>query len=308
MKALLTGIGGFSGSHLARFLVEQGVEVHSVGTRLLELPNHTAFDITSTTSADAIETVLHRVQPDYIFHLAGVVRSPNPQDFYRFNTAYAVSLLTALERTGAKTPTLLVGTAAEVGMPTPEQLPIREDMPPNPLEHYGISKLAQTLVGLAAWKRVGIPVVVARPSNIIGVGMPQHFVVQSFASQIARLMRSETMRGEVPPVLKTGNLASSRDFVDVRDLVNIYWDLLRTPAAFGEVVNVCAGVATPIEEIVKKFALLSGLPIVVETDPALYRPVDVPVHYGSTEKLERLLGYKPRTDLDASLKNILENL
>ncbi len=283
---------------MLRFLEAQGIAVHTIGSKALESEHHHVVEI---TNAAEIGAVLQSVRPDCIFHLAGVVRHPDPQVFYRVNTQYAVALLTALETNKLQIPTLLVGTAAEYGQPTPAQLPIREDMPPNPLEHYGISKLAQTLAALAAHKRSGLPIVVARPSNIIGAGMPQHFVVQSFASQIAAMQR-----GEIVSVLKTGNLASSRDFIDVSDMARIYWDLLQTPKAFGEVVNVCAGVATPIAAIVGTLTKLSGLDITVETDPALMRPVDVPVHYGSVEKLLLLLGYAPQTDLEASLEAILK--
>jgi GDP-4-dehydro-6-deoxy-D-mannose reductase len=296
-NVLLTGAGGFSGRAMARLLEQEGMTVHSIGAKPLPRQHHHQLDI---TSIEDIASVLREVQPAFVFHLAGVVRSAAVQDFYCVNTQFAVALLAALEQEGFKIPTLLVGTAAEVGQPRPEQLPIREDMPAAPLEHYGISKLAQTHVALAAWKRAGIPVVVARPSNIIGAGMPKHFVVQSFASQIASMMR-----GELPLVLKTGNLNSERDFISIDEVVKAYWQLVNTPAAHGEVVNVCAGVATPIKAIVSKLAHLSGLRIVVETDPALMRPVDVPVHYGSTEKFQHLLGYAPQTNLDEVLGEVL---
>lgn len=298
LNVLLTGAGGFSGRAMAQLLEKEGLIVHSLGAKPLLRQHHHTLDI---TSVEEIAVALRTIKPVFVFHLAGVVRSAAVQDFYTVNTQFAVALLTALEQESLKPATLLVGTAAEVGQPRPEQLPIREDMPAIPLEHYGISKLAQTYAALAVWKRAGIPVVVARPSNIIGAGMPQHFVVQSFASQIAGMIR-----GELPPVLKTGNLNSERDFISVDEVVNAYWRLVNTTAAHGEIVNVCAGVPTPVKTIVSKLAHLSGLRIMVETDPALMRPVDVPVHYGSTEKFQRLLGYVPQTNLDAVLADVLK--
>jgi GDP-4-dehydro-6-deoxy-D-mannose reductase len=336
MKALLTGAGGFSGQAMTRFLAAQGVETYSIGAHALSpsvsprhtpshTPRHTQLDI---TSAEQIESALQAIEPDYVFHLAGVVRSPDPQLFYRVNTAFAVALFSAAESIHKKTakplPILCVGTAAELGQPRPDQLPIREDMPPKPLEHYGISKLTQTHVALAAHARAGLPVVVARPSNIIGAGMPQHFVVQSFATQIAAMMRDEQSNHRQTATqiatqitaprrntLRTGNLASARDFISIGDVVQAYWQLLNTPAAFGELVNVCSGVATPIASIVEQLTSLASaavptLAIDIETDPALVRPVDVLVHYGSTEKFQSLVGVPPaHTPLEAVLEEIL---
>jgi GDP-4-dehydro-6-deoxy-D-mannose reductase len=317
-RALLTGAGGFTGQAMTRFLASKGVEVHSIGAHAApafhapsstapQAHTHTQLDI---TSASQIASALQAIQPDYIFHLAGVVRSPDPQDFYRVNTAFAVALLTALETVAAPSTTsprvLMVGTAAEVGQPRPDQLPIREDMPPNPLEHYGISKLAQTHAARAAHLRTGLHVVVARPSNMIGVGMPQHFVVQSFATQIAAMMRSAAASGRAneatnEAVLRTGNLSSARDFMSVEAACEAFWQLANTPEAAGEVVNVCSGVATPIANIVQILIRQAQqqcpqLHIRVETDPALMRPVDVPVHYGSTEKFHALTQSSSATD------------
>lgn len=301
-KVLLTGAGGFSGKYLREFLVGRGIEVHSMGQRVPQTDAlrryHHLIDITSTSE---INHVLKNFQPDYLIHLAGVVRHTDPQVFYRVNTQYAVAILTALERHEPHIPSLFVGTAAEYGQPRPEDLPLKEDVICKPLDHYGISKYAQTLEVLAAHKRSGLPVVIARPSNIVGAGMPAHFVVQSFASQIAKIRR-----GEQPPILKTGNLQSSRDFISIAEVCKIYWDLIQTPAAYGEVVNVCSGIATPISNLVTRLIELSGLEISVETDPALYRAVDVPIHYGSTEKLRRILGYTPSLLLQETLTEILE--
>lgn len=302
-KVLLTGAGGFSGKYLREFLVERGIEVHSMGQRSPSTDAlrryHHLIDI---TSASEIMHVLHNFQPDYIVHLAGVVRHNDPQVFYRVNTGYAVALLTALEKFDRHIPTLFVGTAAEYGQPEPEELPINEDKSCKPLDHYGISKYAQTLEVLASYQRSGIPVVIVRPSNIIGAGMPAHFVVQSFATQIAKIRR-----GEQEPVLKTGNLQSSRDFISIEEVCKVYWDVLQKPAALGEIFNVCSGIATAISDIVTALTELSGLDIRVETDPALYRPVDVPVHYGSTEKLHNLLGYTPSCSLEKTLEHILKS-
>lgn len=301
MRALITGGGGFCGRHLNLYLRGQGVEVHTLGLRDLKVGEH--HRVRDVRDVGALRGVLARVKPDYVFHLAGVTYAKDPTLYYRVNCEYAAALLSAL-RSAAMTdcPVLLVGTCAEYGMVSRRQLPISEDLPPNPYSHYGISKLAQTFEGLAAGRN-GHPVVMVRPFNVIGPGMSEQLVVQSFAMQIVRIIK-----GEIPPVIKVGNLKTSRDFVDIDDLVRLYWVLVRTPSAYGEVVNICTGRGTLIGDILSKLIELSGVEIEVRVDHSRLKPIDVPEHYGSIRKLERIAGYVPSTPIHISLERILEDL
>jgi GDP-4-dehydro-6-deoxy-D-mannose reductase len=233
-------------------------------------------------------------------HLAGVTNSPIPSQFYLVNTVYAASLLHALEIAGyGDRPVLLVGTAAEYGQITPDQLPVVETLPCNPYNHYGISKLAQTQMGLTLAKQ-GRRIVIARPSNIIGAGMPKNLALASFASQIRAIAT-----GEQPPVIEVGNLSSVRDFVDVDDLVQVYWQLIQTPNAYGDVINVGSGCGMMIGDLLAQLIELSGLTIDVRVDPVRYKPIDVPVHYSSVEKLNALTGTIPTFHPKNVLRKIL---
>ncbi len=301
MKAFITGSGGFSGKHLTRYLKDLGVEVHTLRRGGDPTPFH--HSIEDITDIGTIASILKLIKPDYIFHLAGVSVSPDPILFYRVNTQYAVALLGALEKIGrCNCPVLLVGTSAEYGNVTREHLPIREDLPPRPYNHHGISKLAQTHVGLAA--HAGrYPVVIVRPFNLIGPGMPEHLVIQSFVDQIVK-----AREGKTPQEIHVGNLKSSRDFVDVRDAVKIYWKLINLPSAYGQIVNVCSGKGTVIGDILSKLLKFSGVQARIKIDPSRFRPIDIPIHYGSNEKLRELLGFTPYTDLDETIKNLLQEM
>lgn len=300
MKALVTGAGGFCGRPLCDHLRGRGLEVHTLGTRAAASPRH--HHVADITDVAALTGILRSVRPDYLFHLAGVARSADPALFYRVNVQFAVALLEALHASDRHAcPVLLMGTGAEYGMVTQEQLPIPEDLPPRPCSHYGISKLAQTLEGLAA-AGAGRPVVVVRPFNIIGPGMPDFISLQSFALQIDGIVK-----GKRPPVLLTGNLDSIRDFVDVRDVVKILWELVRNRSSYGEVVNICSGRGTRLADAVAKLIELSGAAVRIEQDAARFQPLDCPAHYGSTTKLKRIIGYVPETNLTETLSIILED-
>lgn len=297
MRTLITGAGGFCGQHLIRYLESQGVEIHTLGTKPASTHH---YYLTDTADVSEIAATIKTVQPQSVFHLAGVASSKNPTLFYQVNGVYAASLLHALETTGYEDcPVLLVGTSAEYGLVSSEQLPIDEKTPTHPYSHYGISKLGQTLMGLAL-SRQGRPLVMVRPFNIIGYGMPEYLAVQSFVQQITRITQGQQL-----PVIKVGNLSSSRDFINVEEVVKIYWQLLQTPAAYGQVINVCSGQGTVVGDLLLELVKLANIDVEIQTEATRLKPVDVPIHYGSVEKLQCLLGYSPTTSLERVLRSIL---
>jgi GDP-4-dehydro-6-deoxy-D-mannose reductase len=298
VKALITGAGGFCGSHLIHRLEADGVEVHSVSTRRIDrIRHHTIADV---TDIEALSAVLHATRPNYVFHLAGVTSAPDPAAFYRVNSAYAASLLAALAVTECcECPVLLVGSSAEYGSVPANELPIEEDQCPHPLSHYGISKLAQTHIGLAA-SRSGCRVVVVRPFNVVGPGMPEHLALQSFATQIRRIGK-----GLSQPVIEVGNLNASRDFVDVRDAVETYWKAIRSKTCHGQVLNVCSGHATRLSDVLSMLLSRAGVEAEIRQDPARIRALEAETHFGSTRKLDALLGAKPRRPLRETLGDVL---
>jgi GDP-4-dehydro-6-deoxy-D-mannose reductase len=297
-RVLITGVNGFCGRHLANYLTAQAVEVYGI-SRVSSSPRE--YRLPEPVSVSTLCPIILVARPHYVFHLAGVTAADEPATFYHVNTAYAANLLRALEKSGYRNcPVLLVGSAAEYGEVTNEQLPITESHTPRPYSHYGISKLAQTQLGLAE-ARSTRPVIIVRPFNIIGAHMPAHLVVQSLALQIADILwrrRSSAVR--------VGNLQSARDFVDVADVVEVYWRLIQAPAAYGEIFNVCSGIPVKISDVLSKMIELVNADIEIEVDPSRFKPVDIPLHYGSPEKLLRFLDCRLNTSLESSLKRILE--
>lgn len=282
-----------------RHLRRHSIEIHALGRR----PAGADVDhLAGPGDLAAIAAALKAAQPDYIFHLAGVAQAHDISTFYCVNTLYAANLIQAAEAAGlGHRPLLLVGTSAEYGQIAREQLPVDEETPARPLGHYGISKLAQTLIGETAGRQ-GRPVIIARPGNIIGPGMPEHISVQSFARQIAAIMT-----GRHEPFIEVGNLEAVRDFVDVDDVVATYWRLVREPGASGQVVNVCTGRGTQTGELLSCLVKLAGMPIEIRPDPARLKEHDVPVYVGDPTKLRRILGDTSFTPLAVTLENIHRN-
>jgi nucleoside-diphosphate-sugar epimerase len=297
MRALITGAGGFCGHHLSQYLQGLGVEVHTLGSEVVR-PNHHVVD---PMNLESLTAAVAAAAPDYVFHLAGVAVAKAYDLYYRVNTLYAAGLLSALEIAGlGKIPVLLVGTSAEYGLVSEIDLPITEDTPAAPYNHYGISKLAQTLMGCALATTTR-PLIMVRPFNIIGPGMPNHLALSSFVQQLLRAPHDH------PAEIRVGNLNTSRDFIDVEEVVKIYWRLAQNPNAYGEIVNVCSGAPTSLGDLLAKLISISGRRVEVRTDSAKFKSLDIANHYGSREKLIRLLGYAPCTSLDTSLTRIWES-
>jgi GDP-4-dehydro-6-deoxy-D-mannose reductase len=290
-KALITGASGFTGKHLIVHLNSQDVETSSVRLRGDQIAD-----------PKVLAGVLEEMQPDYVFHLAGVASGESAEEFFRSNVLYAVTLLRALRHAGLNDrPVLLVGSGAEYGQIGGGDLPITEDMECRPYNYYGMSKLMQTFIGLSAAETENCRVVVARPFNIIGTEMPEHLALASFALQIR-----EIKAGKRPPVIEVGNLKSVRDFIDVEDVVYLYWALIQNHNAYGEIFNLCTGVPTSMQTLLNRLIEISGTPIDVKIDPKRCKSVDIPAHYGSNLKLHRLIGDFKYTSLEETLRKIVQ--
>ncbi|MCX7681425.1 MAG: GDP-mannose 4,6-dehydratase [Anaerolineae bacterium] len=309
MRALITGAGGFVGRHLCTYLLTC-TDWELVGTVYPEpvdaqpaAPRLHLLHLDLRDSA-AVQTLIGETQPEFIFHLAAQAFVPSsfadPWDTLENNIRSELNLLEAVRRLALHPRVLVIGSNEEYGAPQPHELPQTEESPLRPNNPYAVSKVAQDFLGLQYYLAYGIPVVRVRPFNHTGPGQSPRFVVPAFASQIARIEA-----GCQPPVMKVGNLEASRDFTDVRDIVRAYY-LAITQGAPGEVYNLASGRPRSIRFVLETLLGYAQVEVHVEIDPQLYRPVDVPVVYGSAEKFRRLTGWQPEIPFEQTLRDTLD--
>lgn len=248
------------------------------------------------TAPEELRKILTETRPHYVFHLAGVMQASSVREFYEINTAYAASLIESLKSINSPVSLLMIGSAAEYGSISPNHLPISEEHIPQPCTHYGISKFAQTLLGLAS-NSEAFPTVIARPFNIIGAGMPSNLAIQSFVDQLVQIKN-----GQQDPVIRVGNLKTWRDYIHLNIVVEGYWKLIRNPLAYGRVVNICSGEAVSMEKILNTLITLSGLEVKIETDPSRIRANDTLMHYGNNTLFKSLTELDTRLDLNTALR------
>jgi GDP-4-dehydro-6-deoxy-D-mannose reductase len=191
-------------------------------------------------------------------------------------------------------------SSEQYGMVYPDELPINEDNPFRPLSPYGVSKVAQDLLGYQYHASYGLHIVRTRAFNHTGPRRGESFATSSFCKQVA-----EIEAGRRPPVLHCGNLDARRDFTDVRDMVRAYWLALEKGEP-GEAYVVASGEAYTIREVLKAVLDNARCSIEVEAVPELMRPSDVPVLVGDATKFHTLTGWEPQVPFAETMGDLLD--
>jgi GDP-4-dehydro-6-deoxy-D-mannose reductase len=182
--------------------------------------------------------------------------------------------------------------------------PLREDAPLNPTSVYGASKAAaDILVGQMAHD--GLDAVRFRPFNHAGPGQTEAYVVSAFAAQVARIEA-----GLQEPVLRVGDLEPSRDFLDVRDVVEAYVRAVLLPPgsdAAGAAINLASGQPRRIRDVLSAILARSTVSISVEPDPQRMRASDTPFAVGDASRARAILDWTPSISFDAMIGSVLDH-
>ncbi len=300
MRALVTGGNGFVGRYLAADLREHGHEVVMAGRATdggeIDVPLEIG-------DLDNVRGVVEIARADVVFHLAAQAFVPQairePLATYDTNVMGTARLLEALRALPANArPRLVYVSSGEVygGHPAAD-LPLGEAAPPRPETPYAASKLAAESIVLASARTYGLPVVITRAFNHIGPGQSDRFVVAAFAKRLAAIAAG----GDA--LFPVGNLTPARDFLDVRDVARAYVELAEC-GADGEIYNVCSGVPTRIQDILRQLVMVARVGVEIREDPELMRPADVAVFYGDNAKLKAATRWQPAHSLARSLRDI----
>ena len=207
MRAYLTGGSGFVGYWLLRHLSDAGDTAAAPGPEV------------DVTDPALITADLAAVVPDVVFHLAALTHVGQswhePAETFRVNAMGTLNLLEAAAACEVP-PVVVLVSSAEVYGPAPGAAVLDEHAELRPVTPYAVSKVAAEFLGLQAFLGRGLRVIRARPFNHVGPGQTDDFVVSALAR---RMVEAELNKGGT---VQVGNLAASRDFTDVRDVVRAY--------------------------------------------------------------------------------------
>jgi GDP-4-dehydro-6-deoxy-D-mannose reductase len=299
---LVTGAGGFAGSHLLRHLASPqrvvGWARSAPAPAIADLAHWQSIDL---LERDRVRTAIAALRPALVYHCAGLPHvAASWRDAARPLASNALAthyLLDALRRARVHARVLVVGSAAVYA---PSDTPLNEDARLGPESPYGRSKLAQEQIGLRSVGEDGLDVIVTRPFNHTGPGQAPAFVAPSIARQIALIER-----GAAEPVIRVGNLDTARDLSDVRDVVRAYTALMEHGSP-GVVYNVASGTARRIGAVLEALIARARIPVRIETDPERVRSVDAPMLVGDATRLRATTGWEPAIGFARMLDDLLD--
>jgi GDP-4-dehydro-6-deoxy-D-mannose reductase len=286
--ALLIGGTGFAGFHMQQLLSFDYNVVATGRTSDITKPN-TMFDLVKRSGAAFVVNFASVTTVKESFE--------NPFETYKVGFIGTLNVLEALKKANFRGRMLNISSSEVYGCPSHDELPVRETAPLRPMSPYSVSKAATEAL-CYQWSRTEqFEIITARPFTHIGPGQNDKFAVSSFAKQI-----SEILLGIREPVIHVGDLKTTRDFTDVRDVVAAYRSLMEK-GLNGEVYNVCSGIEVSMRSVVDHLIEFSGLPIVVSEDERLLRRMEQRRTCGSFTKITEQTGWLPTIPLDRSLQD-----
>jgi len=294
LRALVTGLRGFTGEYVARELRDAGYRVFGTATPGDAVAEPGVFAVDLCDRA-ALAAMVEEVQPDVVVHLAGIafVGHGDAEQIYRVNVAGTRNLLEALASLRKPPSAVLLASSANIygnaSVPV-----IDENVAPAPANDYAVSKLSMEYMARLWMDR--LPIIIARPFNYTGVGQSENFLLPKIVSHFRR--KAET--------IELGNLAIARDFSDVRMVAWSYRRLLAAAPA-GQAFNICSGRSQTLAGVIDMMSEIAGYRIEVRVNPAFVRANDVLTLTGDNARLAGVVGAIPIRPLSETLRWMYED-
>jgi GDP-4-dehydro-6-deoxy-D-mannose reductase len=292
-RLLVTGAGGFVGSTIRAVAAQGGF----AGWTLVPAPS--GLDLRDEPAVDAW---VASERADGVLHLAAQGFVPRsfeaPRETFDINVGGTLNLLRALSAASFTGRFVYVSSGDVYGLVPDDQLPVNETRPPEPRNPYAVSKVAAEQLVLMWHRTFGMDAVVVRPFNHIGPGQAPNFAVSSFAAQIVAIERGAA------PVLETGDIDTTRDFTDVRDVVRAYEAVLGKGVA-GSTYVVASGHEYRMRTLIEIMCELVGVTVEIRQDPSRMRPAEQRRMVASAALLKKHTGWEPQISLRHTLNDVI---
>jgi len=313
--AIVTGAGGFIGSHIVDMLLEKGWKVYGTQrpnqlTRNLDHvkdgkhPNFVLREI-DIRNSDWVEMLIKETKPDAVFHMAAqsLVKPSweDPANTIITNMVGTINIFEAIKKHNLQTKVIVAASSAAYGTSYEEELPLKETNPIRAVHPYGISKIGQELLARQYYINFKINAVSIRFFNQTGPRKVND-ASSDFALKIGKIEA-----GKAPPVIEVGNLDTQRDITGIRDTLQGIW-LVYTKGKPGETYNLCSSKPTKIRDVLTYLLSLSTKKITVKEQTAdKLRITDEPIILGDNTKIRMELGYNPTQTINEMLKEMFDD-
>ena len=301
MKALVTGAGGFIGSHLVELLTEKGFEVKAL-VRYNSQDRWGWLDYIKTDvnvirgdirDFDSVKKMVRGV--DVIFHLAALIGIPysyeTPVAYIRTNIEGTYNILEAAKMSGKISRIVHISSSEVYG--TAQYVPIDEKHPYNPQSPYAATKAAADMLALTYYRSFDLPVTIVRPFNTFGPRQSLRAVIPTIITQTIK-----------DGIVRLGNLSTKRDFLYVKDTVRGILEVGLHEKSIGDVFNIGTGRSFAISEVVDIVSKIHGMPVKVIKEEERLRPLrsEVEVLECNFNKAKGLTGWQPQFSFEEALK------
>ena len=302
-RVLVTGAGGFIGSHLVEHLVREGRQVRAfVHYNALNSWGHlerlpadvmASVEVTPGDLGDSFMVDQAVRDCDTVFHLGALIGIPYsyiaPAAYVTTNITGTLNVLQACRRHEVRR---LVHTSTSEVYGTAQYVPIDEAHPLVGQSPYSATKIAADKLAESFWRSFATPVVIVRPFNTYGPRQSARAVIPTIITQA--LAGSE---------LKLGSTDTVRDLTYVEDTAAGFAAAARAADVEGEIINLGTGEAVTIGELVERVSSIVGRPLQLQIDPARVRPAasEVGRLISNNARARTLLSWTPKVTLDAGL-------
>ena len=303
-KVLITGSNGFVGQHLQNILKDYFLIGLTHGGDLTDTENSKFYN-GNILDSHFLEEIISKHQPDYIIHLAAIAPThfKDAEQVFKINLLGTNNLYQAVIKyqTADYNPKILYISSAEVYGKTNHPEKIVESDALNPLNYYGTSKLAADKLTTQLAFSHQLNTLVIRPFNHTGPLQGPGFFVPDMISQIVDIEQKNK-----DAVISVGNLESTRDISDVRDIVMGYKTLMENNTQPGDVYNLCSGQCVVMKDLLNQILTFSKVKIQITQDPEKMRPSDNPISVGNHDKITQQFGWQPEFSLEQTLKDTFD--
>jgi len=308
---LVTGANGFVGGHFLQILqAEHAGKYNIIATYLGEIPeSHKISGIDwvmlDISNKSEVYSAIQKSKPDFVLHLAAVSHVPTAsaaiEQTWQINVMGSLYLFEAIKEYAPECGIIFVSSSEVYGESFKDKPELDETACLSPMNSYASSKAAIDLLS-AQLAHDGQRIIRVRPFNHVGPGQTENFVVPAFASQIARIEA-----GQQEEVIRVGNLSAIRDFLDVRDVVQAYIQLIENFDSIekGSVFNIASGNGKTISTLLDMLLEQSPADVTVEQEAKRMRPVEINNAVGNADKLKKQIGWQPVITIEQTLTDVL---